>query len=142
MAKSLWLAGALALGLVAAPATAQGARMGRPAADAFAGMSAEGRRIMTAALLETRSDPLRPAAREAQERVLRVLEGDPLDRRALAEAMKAEDDLIMAELNERRERMLAAYAQLSAADRKAYVKLSREQRAQMQPRGRAGVARP
>lgn len=123
-----WRLPAMALLLLAGPALAQGARA--PVSDAFAGMSPEGRRIMSAAVLGTRSETTRQAVQAARERVLQILEADTLDQRALGEAMRTEDDLLLTELNQRRQRMLAAFAQLSAADRKAYVAAIRAQQGQ------------
>lgn len=121
--RSGWVALALLLAAAGEPALAQGGRV----ADAFAGMSAEGRRVMSAAMLGTDSEPMAEAARAARERVLRLLEADPLDPQALAEAMRAEDELYIAQVNQRRQRMLAAYGQLSAADRRALAQASRAQ---------------
>ncbi|WP_448582392.1 hypothetical protein [Thermaurantiacus sp.] len=131
-----WRLGAMTLLLLAGPALAQAGRT--TVADAFAGMSPEGRRIMSAAILGTRSEATREAMRAARERVLQLLEADTLDQRALGEAMRAEDDLLLTELNQRRQRMAAAYAQLSAADRKAYVAAIRAQRT-LRPAAKLGA---
>ncbi len=122
--RTRWLAGGVALLVMAAPVWAQGGRV----TDAFAGMSPEGRRVMSAAFLDTRSEPSREAASAARERVLALLEADTLDQRALGEAMRAEDDILITQLNQRRQRMMQAFSQLSAADRKAWVRAVRAQR--------------
>ncbi len=130
----------LVAALAAGPVAAQG-RGGGPMADAFAGMSPEGRRIMSSAMLENRADPARDAVRTAHERVLKILEADPLDRRALAEAMKAEDAAFVAHLDQRRERMLEAFGALSAADRRAYAAANRSMQGPGARGGRGGMAR-
>lgn len=128
---------AFVLAVAGGPALAQGGRV----ADAFAGMSPEGRRVMSAAMLGTDSEPMVEAARAARERVLQALEADPLDPQALGDAMRAEDDIYIAQLNQRRQRLLVAYGQLSAADRKAYAAASRAERRRMEGPGGRGRRR-
>ncbi|WP_194744769.1 periplasmic heavy metal sensor [Thermaurantiacus tibetensis] len=128
------LAVALALAAGAGPAEAQG-RRGMQGSDMFAGMSPEGRRVMSAALLDSRSDPLRAQVEAAHEATLRLLEADPLDREALARAMQEEDALLARQLEARRERLLEAFAKLSAADRRAWAAGNRARRAEMPGRG-------
>jgi hypothetical protein len=93
--------------------------------DAFGGMSAEGRRLMTEAHLAGFDPGARAGVERARERTLGVLAADPLDEMALKAALDEEAGLVRRSADARRDRLFDAYRKLSPADRKAYVAASR-----------------
>lgn len=123
------------LGMVAAlvslapAAVAQGGpKGGRAQADMYAGMSPGGRQIMSEAALQGRDPTARDRWQAAHERMLSILDTDPLDRDALADAMKEQGKIMDQAEERRREAMLKGFSLLSAADRKAWVANDRARR--------------
>lgn len=138
--RLLWALVPLALGM-ASPALAQAGPGARAMGDMFAGMSAEGRQIMTQAMMSARDPAVRDQLRAAHEQVLGLLSQPSVDRGALEKAMQAEDRIMIDQIQKQSESMLKAFMLLNAADRKAWVANDRAMRARMQTR-RSGAAMP
>jgi hypothetical protein len=142
---------ALALGLMAVsagplagPALAQGAMGGpggRMSSDMFNGMSAEGRQIMSQAMMAGRDGTARDQLKAAHDQVMTLLSQPTVDRAALQKAMAAEDKIMIDQINRQSDSMLKGFMLLSAADRQAWVANERAMRARMQGR-RKGDGQP
>lgn len=129
-----------ALLMVAPAALAQGGPRGQRAmSDMYAGMSPGGRQIMTEAMMQGSDPTARNRLDAAHEQLLRILERDPLDRAALADAMKGQAKIIEEAEEKRREAMLRGFSLLSAADRRAWVANDRARRQAGGPGPRAGM---
>jgi hypothetical protein len=124
-ASSLFVCFAAVLLLGAGPAVAQGASAERTVSDVFAGVSPEGRRILTEALRDNRGPTEREAATRARKDLLDALAREPFDRAAVEAAMLAEERLLDQQREVRRRLVLDAYARLTPADRRAFVAATR-----------------
>ena len=115
---------------------------------AFASLSPEGRTIMREAMRggsDRRND--HEAVMAARDRMLTVLNADKLDTSALKRAMDDERNVVNASRDRTQASMLAGFARLSVADRKAFVADARALRQRMQDRvkewrGPDGMRRP
>jgi hypothetical protein len=123
MIRRTALAFMLALSGSAAPAQTGTAE--RTVADVFAGVSPDGRRILTEALRDNRTPAERDAATRARRDLLDALAREPFDRAAVEAAMLAEERMLDAQRAARRAAVLEAYGRLSPADRRAFVAASR-----------------
>ncbi|WP_448580363.1 hypothetical protein [Thermaurantiacus sp.] len=129
MKRMMRVAVAAALCALAPAALAQGGtRAMRAQSDIYAGMSAEGRKIMSEAMLQGSDANVRDQWLAAHERMLAILERDPLDRDALAAAMREQGRMLDEVEAKRREAMLRGFSLLSAADRKAWAANDRARR--------------
>ncbi len=115
---------------------------------AFASLSPEGRTIMRDAMrggVDRKQD--HAAVMAARDRMLTVLDADRLDTAALKRAMESERDVVNASRDRTQAAMLAGFAKLSVADRKAFVADARALKARMEERvknwrGRDGMRGP
>lgn len=111
-----------------------GDHMGR---GSFAGMSEAGREVMREAMRdrsERRAD--RDAVRAARDRMLTLLDAERLDAGALRRAMDEEREIANASRERKQAQLLAGFAKLSVADRRAFVASSRAMRERMEMRFR------
>ena len=143
MKTVLNVAMAAALMSLAPQALAQGGQGARRAqADLYAGMSPQGRQIMSEAMLQGSDAGARDQWMAAHERMLATLEREPLDRDALADAMKAQGRILDEAEARRRDAMLRGFSLLSAADRKAWAANDRARRQAGMGRGMRGGMTP
>lgn len=109
----------------------------------FSGLSEAGRATMREAMRgereERRED--REAVRVARDRMLAVLEAERLDTAALRRAMDEERERANASRERAQAALLAGFAKLSAADRRAFVADARAMRGRMEGRFRQFRAR-
>lgn len=105
---------------------------GKWGARAFPSMSEAGRQTMMNAMRGTGDRQQERAGIEAaRERMLAILDADRLDTAALKRAMDDERAVAQASHERRQAAMVAAFQQLSVADRKAFVTDSRAMKNRM-----------
>ncbi len=102
-----------------------------PMGGTLSGLTPEGRKILTDAMRENRSDG-RDAIGDARRKVLELLDADRLDVAAVRRAMAEEHNLVQRKQQERQEAMLTAYQKLSVRDRKAFATSMRAQTYRME----------
>jgi hypothetical protein len=119
------LALALLLAAMGGGASAQTGTPERTVSDVFAGVSPDGRRILTEALRDNRTPAERDAATRARRDLLDALAREPFDRAGVEAAMLGEERLLDGQRATRRAAVLEAYGRLTASDRQAFVAASR-----------------
>jgi len=102
--------------------------------DMFGSMSEPGRKRMMEAMRAADPRDDHSATKAARDRILAILDADRLDVPALKRAMDDERETTNAAKIKHQAAFLAAFQQLSLADRKAFVADARQLRARMDAR--------
>lgn len=102
----------------------------------FSSLSEPGRAVMREAMRGAREDRRsdREAVRATRERMLTLLDAERLDTAALRRAMDEERELASASRERAQAALLAGFAKLSPADRRAYVADARAMKSRMEAR--------